>query len=367
MNLLLAGSFPLENLIDRDTLTAEQAAALDKFLPLLEAQDAGVLALLRDPQVLEALKSPAAIEELAMALAAAPTEPEVTEPEVTEPEVTEPTEPEVTEPEVTSEPEVKPPVIVDVPIVDPFPPAPPSNISGKSKLGGLSVNYFNSSQLLEGLITQVVSESQGITLEPAQAEQVAGVVVDALLDLGELQGFLPTRQLRQQIQGFLLSKRRSAFPKEAAHLDTENFGNAITPNFNDFIYSDFGKTANRKYLTSDGLHLYTRVPAKVAGVEFSLTGGEPVPGTEITSENSIPYTFRLEETLAATNLPAWPGLNAQLFSEVRLRYSFEGPMRDDGYASAEDGLRLLRTMGSSGQQKIILKYPAVVASITTLK
>ena len=46
-----------------------------------------------------------------------------------------------------------------------------------------------------------------------------------------------------------------------------------------------------------------------------------VPGTEVTMDefqaDTIPYTFRLEETLAATNLPAWPGLwlHAQLFSE----------------------------------------------------
>ena len=41
--------------------------------------------------------------------------------------------------------------------------------------------------------------------------------------------------------------------------------------------------------------------------------------------DTIPYTFRLEETLAATNLPAWPALDTQLFSSVELRYSTDGP------------------------------------------
>ena len=42
-----------------------------------------------------------------------------------------------------------------------------------------------------------------------------------------------------------------------------------------------------------------RVPAKVDGVTFSLTGGKTVEGTEVTSDefqaDTIPYTFRLEE------------------------------------------------------------------------
>ena len=68
-----------------------------------------------------------------------------------------------------------------------------------------------------------------------------------------------------------------------------------------------------------------RVPAKVGGVTFSLSGGETVSGTEITPDelqgDTIPYTFRLDEVLAATNLPAWPSLDTQLFSRVTLRYS----------------------------------------------
>ena len=204
-------------------------------------------------------------------------------------------------------------------MTEPFESTALTNLSGKSRLGGLSLNNASARAFVENFIAALAPD--GITLE-------AEVVVDAILDAVP-KGFLPKKQIRQ----ILLSKRLTAFPKEAGQLDPENFGNAITPNFADFLYTDFGEAPNQKYLTSDGLHVYTRVPAKVAGVEFSLSDGTTVPGTEVTMDefqaDTIPYTFRLEETLAATNLPAWPGLaNAQLFSEVRIRYSTTGAMGD---------------------------------------
>ena len=100
------------------------------------------------------------------------------------------------------------------------------------------------------------------------------------------------------------------------------------PDFADFAYLE----ASSKHITRDSLQVYMRVPAKVGGVAFSLTGREPVSGTEITTDefqgDTIDYTFRLDEALAATNLPAWPSLGAQLFSSVTLRYSNTGPMGD---------------------------------------
>ena len=311
-------------------------ASVERYTEIVET-DAKVRALLMDSNFRTVLQDPDPAGTNAIKMFVDAEQPEQPEQPETPEQPEQPEQPET--PEQPEQPE--PPTIVDVPDVPTdkqFPPAPPSNLSGKSRLGGLSLNSFNSSQIIEDLITELVSQSQGVTLEPAEAEAAAVVVVDALLD--QLKGFLPTRQIRQQIRQVLLRERISAFPKEADHLDTENFGNAITPNFNDFIYSDFGRQPNRKYLTSNGLHLYTRVPAKVDGpeklarVEFGLSDGTTVPGTPVTSEDSIPYTFRLEETLAATNLPAWPGLNAQLFSDVTLRYSFEGPMPEGGYASA---------------------------------
>ena len=206
----------------------------------------------------------------------------------------------------------------EIPKADRFEDVTPTRdyLLGQSRLGGLSLNNASGRRFVDGLINAV---------SPVEGLLEAEIVVDAVLDAVP-KGFLPKRQIRQ----ILLSKRLSAFPQEASQLDAENFGNAIMPNFTDFFYTDFGDAPNQKYLTSDGLHVYTRVPAKVAGVEFSLSGGTPVPGTEVTMDelgaDTIPYTFRLEETLAATNLPAWPDLDAQLFDGVTLRYSNDGPM-----------------------------------------
>ncbi len=278
-----------------------------EFITLLK-EDQEVKDLLSDPLVQSLLADVDAIDELAALLAAAPTEPEPTEPEPTEPE---PTEPEPTEPEPTLPP-------VTVPTADPFESIAPTNLSGKSRLGGLSLNSASGRRFIEGFINQIAPA--GLTIE-------AEIVVDAILDAVP-RGYLPKKQIRQ----ILLSKRLTAFPKEADYLDAENFGNAITPNFADFLYTDFGTVPNQKYLTSDGLHVYTRVPAKVAGVEFGLSDGTTKAGTPVTMDelgaDTIPYTFRLEETLAATNLPAWPDLNAQLFSSVTLRYSNAGLMAD---------------------------------------
>ena len=149
--------------------------------------------------------------------------------------------------------------------------------------------------------------------------------MDAILELVP-KGYLPKKQIRQILTS---GPHRAAFANEKSQLDAENFGNAITPNFTDYAYLDPGG----KYLTSDSLQVYTRVPsANVGGVMFSLSGGRTIAGMQVTSDafqaDTIPYTFRLEETLAATNLPAWPSLDAQLFSGVVLRYSQTGVAGD---------------------------------------
>ena len=65
----------------------------------------------------------------------------------------------------------------------------------------------------------------------------------------------------------------------AQGLDSENFGNAITPLPLDLIYDDrMGDRTdpNRKYLTRDNLNLYVRVPlpaANVGGVTFTSSDG----------------------------------------------------------------------------------------------
>ena len=319
--------------VDSPDLLTQFVPDIDpKFVTLLKT-DAELQELLRDPQVQELLQDPAAIDELAGLLnVSAPVDPPVDPtPPVVEPPV-DPTPPVVEPPVDPTPPVVEPPVDPTPPVVeppvDPTPPVdiPPSMVApsadpfaeimpenealfGQSRLGGLSLNTASGKRFVDGIIAAL-----GIPIE-------AEAFVDSILSLVP-KGYLPKKQIRQ----ILTSEHQAiAFANEASQLDPENFGNAITPNFTDYAYLEQGG----KYLANDSLHLYTRVPsANVGGVKYTLSGGRTIAGSQVTSDefqaDTFRYTFRLEETLAATNLPAWPSLDTQLFSGVVLRYSQTG-------------------------------------------
>ena len=205
-------------------------------------------------------------------------------------------------------------------------------VAGNARLGGLSINNVSGRQFLQEIINNLgpeVIDSLGPFASLLTPKILANIAIGLVPD-----GFLPKKQLEQIRENLILSDRLTPFAQNAPQLDSENFGNAITPNFADLVsVDDQGKpTLSSKYLTSDSLHVYTRVPKKVGGVTFSLSGRTPVQGREVTRDefqmDTIPYTFRLEETLAATNLPAWPNSDTQLFFDVKLRYSDDGPMGD---------------------------------------
>ena len=283
-----------------------------QFIELLKT-DAELIAMLSDPLVQSLLADVKAIDELAGTLNVRAPEPK---PEPI-PEPTPEPKPEPT-PEPTPEPVPTPEPLpsMEAPSADPFDPIMPTNeyLVGKSRLGGLSLNAASG----RGFIKEI-SRATGLPEDS---------LVDAIVSMVP-QGFFPKSQVRQ----ILMAKRLALFENEAKHLDYENFGNAITPDFNDFIYLE----RSTKHLTRDSLQVYMRVPAKVAGVTFSLRNGGTFQGTEVTTDefqaDTIPYTFRLEETLAATNLPAWPSLSTALFSDVRLRYSTTRSTGDEHYAS----------------------------------
>ena len=296
--------------VDNPDLLTQFVPDIDPAFVTLLKEDAELQALLTDPQVQELLQDPAAIDELGVLLNVG-AEPPVVEPPVVEPPVVEPpvVEPPVVEPPVVEPPVVEPPVVEPPPMEAPTPePFQLLEMSqGDSLLGGLSLNTTSGRQFVERIIA-------ALGLPASQAD----AFVDAVLEQVP-KGILPKKQIRQ----ILTSSHQSiAFAREANQLDADNFGNAITPNFADFTYFE----QSSKHLTSDSMHVYTRVPsANVGGVVFNLTDGRTFEGMEITSESTIPYTFRLEETLAATNLPAWPSLDTQLFSSVVLHYSNTGP------------------------------------------
>ncbi len=218
---------------------------------------------------------------------------------------------------------------VEQPTVDPGPPDPPvpppdltpSNLNGQSRLGGLSLNRVSGRAFIREIV-------KATGLPASSADPLVEPVVDFILAQIP-QGILPKKAIRQ----ILASEQPvSVFAEgKKSQLDFENFGNAITPSL---VISDFadvftGDFDVKKYLTSDNLNLYVRVPDVLEGgnVKFNLNG-RTVEAERITpvefQQDTIPYTFRLDESLAATNLPAWPGSDTQIFSSVVLRYSQTG-------------------------------------------
>ena len=302
------------------------------FIDLLKT-DAELQTMLSDMQVQALLQNPAAIAELeGMLNVEVKEEPVVDEPAVVPPE--EPVEPPGEQPVVPPPVIDQPPIVPPVGQADPFAPITPANesIVGKSRLGGLDNNRLSGRQFVSE-----VFEAMGISLETLAAfGYTQDKVIDEILNLVP-QGMLPKKQIKQ----VLASKHIKYFDDVidgqdlGQQLDYENFGNAITPMLLELAYQN---EPNRKYVTRDNLNVYARVPsANVGGVTFNLTDGRTVEGTQITSAafgaDTFPYTFRLEETLAATNLPAWPGLSTQLFSSVVLRYSQTG--LDGDYIAVE--------------------------------
>ena len=137
-------------------------------------------------------------------------------------------------------------------------------------------------------------------------------------------GLLSKNQLAS-IRYALTSRAPSIFDNESSQIHLENFGNAITPKPVELGYLD---VPNTKYLTRDNLNLYVRVPlpaADIGGVTFMLQDGDGNMREQVVdvSSETVSHTFQLDESLAATNLPAWPTSTTGLFSGVNLRYSYD--------------------------------------------
>ncbi len=284
--------------------------------------------MFKDPDVRTLLQDAEAVKELA-ALLAAPTDPVDPPTDPVDPPTdpvdppTDPVDPPTDPVDPPTDP-VDPPTDPEQPIVEPpaevvppaskFDPITPANesIVGQSRLGGLSLNKIFGRRVVNGIIKDANLE---------------GHTPDTLVDLILNQvppGLLSKNQLAS-IRYALTSKSTSIFDNEAEGLDFENFGNAITPKPVELAYLD---VPNTKYLTRDNLNLYVRVPlpaTDVGGVTFMFQDGggnmsPPVPGV---SSETVSHTFQLDESLAATNLPAWPTSTTGLFSGVNLRYAYD--------------------------------------------
>ena len=196
----------------------------------------------------------------------------------------------------------------------------PSNLNGESRLGGLSLNRIHGRSFIRELIAAA-------GLDTATADALVEPAVEFLLAQIPIGGIIPEETVRQNLTS---RQAFSVFADEPPGLDFENFGNGITPTLSEALYAHEDTPNTSKFSTRDNINVYVRVPSTLEDgkVQFRMNGSEAKLGQRIAPDifqsDTIPYTFRLEETLAATNLPAWPDLGNQLFSEVVLRYSQEG-------------------------------------------
>ncbi len=311
-------------------IAASQGITLtDDHVALIKDKD--VQAVLKDDTTVALLslkgdELAAALDELAALIAVPPVVPPPVDPV---PPPVDPVPPPVDPVPPPVDP-VPPPVDPVPPPVDPVPPPDgmggpielvPSNINGQSRLGGLSLNRLHGRKFIRDMIA-----AAGLELD--LEDDIIDDVVDVILAQVP-KGFLPKKQIKQALTAH---NAWSIFQIDEPQLDPDNFGNGITPSLLSAIFNrdDPEGPFKQKYLTSDSLNLFVRVPSTLEGgrVEFRIDDYIVGEGKRITTDefqaDTIPYVFSLEESLAATNLPAWPALANQIFSGVVLRYSQTG-------------------------------------------
>ncbi len=248
-----------------------------------------------------------------------------------------------------------PPTKEELPTVD----LTTSNLNGQSRVGGFSLNRIHGRAFIRKLIATALTDSG---LSANISDSLVEPVVDFILAQVP-QGFLPKKQIKQMLTA---TQPSSIFTEEeGSQLDFENFGNAIVPDLAEIIYTDVDNVT--KYLANDNLNVYVRVPSTLLGgnVQVGINGYKEADATRITplifQQDTIPYTFRLEETLAATNLPAWPDANfdSQIFSGVVLRYSQTGI---DGEYFSEDMDPVQTEKGVVWESEIGIQPPKAAGS-----
>ena len=130
------------------------------------------------------------------------------------------------------------------------------SIFGKSKLGGLSMNRISGPKFAAAL-------ARALNVDPVLLPIVIDSIPKGILSKQQKEG-LKFFLKNPDVQIFAEKLEELGETKLEQGLDDENFGNAITPMLLDLLYDDgMGDRTdpNRKYLTSDNLHLYARVPS----------------------------------------------------------------------------------------------------------
>ena len=181
----------------------------------------------------------------------------------------------------------------------------------------------------------------GLSINTSYADQYYGYLsLEAIKKNPELLQLIPSGILHLDLSQNLLASLPSGFnptPEPTVDItqmfdiDSENFGNGITPRPAWHVLAGSSPPDPGRWLNGNQLSLYvvTGPIPSVQSVAFTLTGPQggtmeamPVPA------DGYMHTFQLEEERAILFLPSWPSLNANapIFSGVTLMIDGQAPI-----------------------------------------
>ncbi len=184
------------------------------------------------------------------------------------------------------------------------------------RLGGLSINTSHADQYYGYLSLEAIKKN------PELLQLIPSGILH--IDLAQnLLGSLPA--------GFNPAPEPTADITKMYEIDSENFGNGLTPRPAWHVLAGSSPADSGRWLNGNQLNLYvvTGPIPSVQSVTFTLTG--PGGGTmeaEPVAADGYTHNFQLEEERAILFLPSWPSLNANapIFSGVTLMIDGQAPM-----------------------------------------
>ena len=181
----------------------------------------------------------------------------------------------------------------------------------------------------------------GLSINTSYADQYYGYLsLEAIKKNPELLQLIPSGILQVDLSQNLLASLPSGFnptPEPTADItqmfdiDSENFGNGITPRPAWHVLAGSSPPDSGRWLNGNQLSLYvvTGPIPSVQSVTFTLTGpqGGTMEAMPVLADGYM-HNFQLEEERAILFLPSWPSLNANtpIFSGVTLMIDGQAPI-----------------------------------------
>ena len=173
----------------------------------------------------------------------------------------------------------------------------------------------------------------GLSINTSHADEYYGYLsLEAIQKNPELLQLIPSGILHVDLSQNLLASLPSGFnptpeptadPTKMFDIDSENFGNGITPRPAWHVLAGGSPADSGRWLNGNQLSLYvvTGPIPSVQSVTFTLTGpqGGTMEADPVAADGHM-HNFQLEEERAILFLPSWPSLNmnAPIFSGVNL-------------------------------------------------